>query len=45
MHGIAVGECRAALVGKIADGVINVRAILLSLVRAKRATGGDQPVR
>jgi hypothetical protein len=44
MHRIAVSEGGAALVGDIADGVVSVRAVLLSLVGPECAAAVDQPV-
>jgi hypothetical protein len=44
MHGIAVGEAHAALVGDVADGVVAVGAVFLRLVGPKRAGGGCEPV-
>ena len=44
MHGVVVGKCRAALVGDVADGVVDVSTACLALVYAEGAGGGDETI-
>jgi len=43
MHGVAVGERHPALVVDIADGAVDIRAVLEPLFRTERAGSGLQP--
>ena len=43
MPRVAIGKRHAALIAKMADGVVDVDASLLGLIRAKPAGGRGEP--